>query len=174
MEKLPDLLRPGLRLVFIGTAAGTHSAEVGAYYAKPGNKFWPTLHTVGLTPRLFAPREYPELARIGIGLTDLCKTAAGMDHEIDPEHFDVSGLRTKIASYRPSAIAFTSKHGAATFLQTSTDKLKYGRQGQDAEGSAMFVLPSPSGLASRYWRLEPWQALAEWFCASESERRSIR
>jgi G:T/U-mismatch repair DNA glycosylase len=42
-EVLPDLLRPGLRIVFCGTAAGTASARAGAYYAGPGNAFWPTL-----------------------------------------------------------------------------------------------------------------------------------
>ena len=55
MSVLPDVLAPGLRAVFCGTAAGTKSAIAGAYYAGPGNKFWPTLHAIGLTPRRFAP-----------------------------------------------------------------------------------------------------------------------
>lgn len=39
----PDLLAPHLRLVFCGTAAGNVSAARGAYYAGPGNQFWPIL-----------------------------------------------------------------------------------------------------------------------------------
>src|SRR3546814_7604122 len=54
---LPDVLAPGLRLVFCGSAAGRKSAELGAYYAGPGNKFWPTLYEIGLTPRHFRPQD---------------------------------------------------------------------------------------------------------------------
>ena len=55
---LPDLVRPGLRIVFCGTAAGTVSAARGAYYAHPQNKFWSALCAVGLTPRLLRPEEF--------------------------------------------------------------------------------------------------------------------
>ncbi len=57
MPILPDVLAPGLDIVFCGTGAGAWSARVGAYYGKPGNKFWPTLHAVGLTPRRREPAE---------------------------------------------------------------------------------------------------------------------
>ena len=72
---LPDLLQPGLDLVFCGTAAGRRSAEEGAYYAHPGNLFWRTLHAVALTPRLFAPAEYPLLPALG---GCLAKAAVGV------------------------------------------------------------------------------------------------
>ena len=67
MSVLPDLLSPSLDIVFCGTAVGTASACRGAYYAGPGNAFWPTLFRVGLTPRLFAPEEYRDLRRGGTG-----------------------------------------------------------------------------------------------------------
>ena len=54
----PDLLRPGLRIVFCGTAAGTVSAARGAYYAHPQNRFWSALHASGSTPRLLQPEEF--------------------------------------------------------------------------------------------------------------------
>lgn len=79
---LPDLLSPGLRMVFCGTAASTASARARAYYAGPGNRFWPILHAAGLTPRLLAPAEFGLLTDWGIGLTDVSKTAQGMDREI--------------------------------------------------------------------------------------------
>ena len=77
---LPDRLRPGLKLVFCGTAAGRQSALSGTYYAHGQNKFWATLHRVGLTPHLFQPQEYEKLWELGIGLTDIAKHVYGMDH----------------------------------------------------------------------------------------------
>jgi hypothetical protein len=68
---LPDVLGPGLRVVFCGTAVGSASAKRGAYYAGPGNKFWPTLHAIGLTPRRLMPEEFRSVLDYGIGLTDL-------------------------------------------------------------------------------------------------------
>ena len=79
---LPDLIAPNLRILFTGTAVGSASARAGAYYAGPGNAFWPTLHAVGLTPRLLAPSEYRTLLDFGIGLTDVCKVASGSDQEV--------------------------------------------------------------------------------------------
>lgn len=58
---VPDLLAPGLDLVFCGTAPSPASYEARAYYANPGNAFWATLHAVGLTPEHFTPQRYPEL-----------------------------------------------------------------------------------------------------------------
>jgi G:T/U-mismatch repair DNA glycosylase len=68
-HKLPDLLAPNLRVIFVGTAAGKRSAEFGHYYAGRGNRFWRTLHEVGLTPRLFEPGEFRALLALGIGHT---------------------------------------------------------------------------------------------------------
>ena len=76
---LPDVLSSGLRVVFCGSAAGMRSAEVRAYYAGPGNRFWPLLHGLGLTPRPLRPQEFREVLAYGLGLTDLAKTAFGPD-----------------------------------------------------------------------------------------------
>ncbi len=81
-EKLPDVLVPGLDVVFVGTAPSRRSAAVGAYYAHPGNRFWQTLFETGITPRLYEPHEYPQLIHLGIGFTDMAKRASGMDHEL--------------------------------------------------------------------------------------------
>ena len=159
-EKLPDLLVPGLDVVFVGTAAGRRSAAVGAYYAHPGNRFWPTLHEVGLTPRLYQPHEFPDLVRLGIGFTDMAKLASGMDHEIAPEQFDVPRFEKAIARAAPRAIAFTSKKAASVFLRAPTGRLALGRQGRLYRRSEIFVLASPSGAATRYWTVAPWRDLA--------------
>ena len=73
MAVLPDLIEPGLTTLFCGSAASSASARAGAYYAGPGNRFWPTLSETGLTPRQFSPKEFRELAKHGLGLTDLGK-----------------------------------------------------------------------------------------------------
>ena len=89
---LPDLLRPGLRVVICGSAAGAVSAARGAYYAGPGNKFWRILAEVGLTPRRLEPGEFREVLNFGIGLTDLVKTHSGSDAVLPREANDVAGL----------------------------------------------------------------------------------
>ena len=70
-HRLPDQLRPNLRLVFVGTAASTRSAELGHYYAHPGNRFWRAIHEAGLVPRRYQPDEFRALLPLGIGFTDL-------------------------------------------------------------------------------------------------------
>jgi double-stranded uracil-DNA glycosylase len=156
---LPDVLAPGLRVVFCGVAPGRVSAAKRAYYAGPGNKFWPTLHKTGLTPRLFAPTEYPEVLKLGIGLTDVCKTAFGADHELAADAFDPAGFLRKMELYRPRAIAFDGKFAAKKAFQVST--IPYGRQPAALSGAAVFVLPSPSGRARRFWDERYWFELAE-------------
>ena len=154
---VPDLLAPDLRLVFCGTAPSKASAAAKAYYAKPGNKFWPTLHQVGITPRRFAPHEYPQLLPLGIGLTDLCKVHSGVDAELPDDAFDFAVLRRKLAHYQPAMVAFTSKHAAQSALGRAVD---YGLQEEVWGGTRLFVLPSPSGLATRFFRPEIWAELA--------------
>ncbi len=155
---IDDLLRPGLSLVFCGTALSRASYQARAYYAKPGNRFWPTLAQVGLTPRRFQPGEYPELLDLDIGLTDLCKLHYGQDDELPPGSLDAQGLLAKLAVYRPLRLAFTSKNAAQAVYGRKVD---YGQQKEPLEGAQVWVLPSPSGLATRFWNVEVWQALAD-------------
>jgi double-stranded uracil-DNA glycosylase len=155
---LPDVLQPGLRLVFCGTAAGKRSAAEGAYYAHPGNMFWRALLLCGLTPRLLAPQEFPLLPQFGIGLTDLAKRHAGNDDELPTDAFDVPGLLGKIERFAPDVLAFTSKNAARAALGTAT---VYGLQPHRFGRTELFVLPSPSGQARGHWSITPWLALAE-------------
>ncbi len=154
---LPDMLRPGLRLVFCGTAASRRSARERAYYAHPGNAFWRTLHEVGITPRRFAPGEFPRLLDLGIGLTDLAKHHSGNDNQLPGDAFDVTALCRRIELHAPRIMAFTSKNAARAVLKRPVD---YGWQPQEIGSTRLFVLPSPSGQARSSWSLEPWQELA--------------
>lgn len=156
-HKLPDLLDLNLRVIFVGTAAGKRSAELGHYYAGRGNRFWRTLHEVGLTPRLFKPREFRNLLPLGIGLTDMSKLGAGMDHEVAKHEFDPEQFKANVRRYRPRAIAFTSKKAASIWLgKGATRAIPHGRQlERPAEFPEVFVLPSPSGAARSYWDIAP-------------------
>ena len=166
---LPDRLAPDLRVWFVGTAAGPRSAAVGAYYAHPGNRFWRALHEAKITPRQLDPHDYPKLIDLGVGLTDFCKTGWGVDADIAREHFDVRGFQRKVARFRPQALAFTSKTAASLWLGRSTGLIRLGRQ-LDAADPALFVLPSPSGLATSYWSIEPWREVADWLKAASTLR----
>jgi len=166
MDRLPDQLQPDLRLVFVGTAASTRSADLGHYYAHPGNRFWPTLAEVGVTPRRYAPREFASLLALGIGFTDICKSGAGMDHQIAVRPDDITLFRTKMLRYRPRTIAFTSKKAASLFYGRPTQAINFGRQPSVDDFPDVFVLTSPSGAASGSWTLQPWRELADWMTST--------
>ena len=158
---LPERLKPGLRLVFCGTALGRVSALRHAYFAHPGNYFWRTLHAVGLTPRRFEPQEFPLLLPLGIGLTDLCKTHFGNDADLPESAFDIAALREKIAAAAPGMLAFTSKTAGGAFLGRRTGKIALGLQPERIGPTRIWVLPSPSGQARVYWDEAPWRELAQ-------------
>ncbi len=155
---LPDVLRPGLDVVFCGTAPGVASARASAYYAKPGNKFWRVLHEIGLTPQQLAPADYLQLLGYGIGLTDLCKVNFGQDKDLPHEHLDRAALQQKILQYQPRVLAFTSLQGAKWYFLNT--KLRPGLQPDTIGKTQVFALPSTSGLATNHWTVEPWQTLA--------------
>ncbi len=157
-DVLEDLLADGLRIIFCGTRPGTASAIRQAYYAKPGNRFWRTLHEVGLTPRLFAPEEYPLLLPLGIGLTDLAKSSAGQDSTLAADELHIDRLRASLERHKPRCIAFTSKNAAQ--LALGRRNLRFGQQEEPFCGIETHVLPSTSGLATSHWNIAPWQALA--------------
>jgi TDG/mug DNA glycosylase family protein len=157
---LPEQLRPGLKLVFCGTAAGRKSALEKAYYAHGQNKFWKTLHRTGLTPRLFAPQDYPLLAELGIGLTDIAKFAFGMDHQLPRDALGAEAaeaLRRRIRKFAPQHLAFTSLNAGRTVMGKSA---RAGEQAERIGATRVWILPSPSPLADNHWDIGPWRALA--------------
>jgi double-stranded uracil-DNA glycosylase len=160
---LPDLLRPGLRIVFCGTAAGTVSARRGHYYAHPQNKFWPTLHAIGLTPRPLDPSEFPLLSDWGVGLTDIAKTVSGMDKELPPGSLGREAcnvLHANIMKHQPAILAFTSLTAGRRYLRREAG---FGEQSETIGATRLWLLPSPSPAANWNWGAHQrwWRALAE-------------
>jgi double-stranded uracil-DNA glycosylase len=162
---LPDLLEPNLIVVFCGTGAGRISAEVGQYYANPGNKFWPILYKSGFTPHQFDPSEYAKLLTLGIGLTDLSKKKPGPDSQRQEKDYDIDALTSKILAFQPKYLAFTSKKAASLYFGKKTAEIEYGLQSELVGTSKFYVLPSTSGAGAGYWRDEPWMKLAELYGA---------
>jgi TDG/mug DNA glycosylase family protein len=162
-DVLPDILKPGLRVVICGTAAGAASARAKAYYAGHGNRFWATLEATGLTPGRLEPAEFERLPEYGIGLTDICKVLHGSDEEVGTVEFDVDALRERLARVEPANLAFNGKNAARGALERD---VRYGLQEEQLGGAAVWVLPSTSGAARRYWDAGPWQELADTLLSS--------
>jgi TDG/mug DNA glycosylase family protein len=155
---LQDVIAPGLVVLFCGSAVGAASARRGAYYAGPGNAFWKALHQSELTPRQLQPEEYERLLEYEMGLTDLAKYVSGNDSILADEHFDREALRARILQFEPRIVAFTGKRPAREFLRRA---VAYGLQEETVGKSRLFVLPSPSGNARRFWSLRSWRQLAK-------------
>lgn len=155
---LPDVLRPGLDVVFCGTAAGHASARAGAYYAGPGNRFWEILFEIGLTPRRLEPHEFREVIDYGIGLTDAVKTVSGPDAALPARAFDPQRLWRLVLELEPAALAFNGKRSARSVLDSAN--VEYGRRPGRLGSSAVFVLPSTSGAARGFWEPRYWRELA--------------
>jgi TDG/mug DNA glycosylase family protein len=158
---LDDLLQDSLHVVLCGTAAGTASAAARAYYAHKQNKFWKILYETKLTPELLQPHQYPELLKHQIGLTDLVKTHAGMDHQIPLSELAKIArgrLRASIAKCRPKFLAFTSKTAGQRFFG---GKRNLGEQIETIGNTRVWILPSTSGAANGSWRPEIWKQFAD-------------
>jgi double-stranded uracil-DNA glycosylase len=160
---LPDLLRPGLKIVFCGTAAGNVSAARGAYYAHPRNRFWSALHAFGLTPRKLEPEDYAELPQWGLGLTDIAKHVSGLDRELPPGALGreaCAALAAKIAAAEPAWLAFTSLAAGRRYLGRAAS---FGEQPERIGRTRLWLLPSPSPNAGWNWQRNThwWRMLAD-------------
>jgi TDG/mug DNA glycosylase family protein len=125
------------------------------------------LQRTGLTPVRLAPGDYRNLLDYGIGLTDLVKTKAGMDAALQQADYDVPAFRARIVDHAPRVVAFNGKRAAKVALG---GPIAYGRHGERIGRSAVFVLPSTSGAARRWWDEEKWRDLARLFAPIGSVR----
>ena len=145
-----DVIAPGLRVLFCGINPGLYTAAVGRHFARPGNRFWPTLYRAGFTPRLFAPSEERELLSSGYGITNVVARATAAAAELSPEEFEQGGrlLRAKVKRYRPRFLAVL---GVGAYRAAfARPKALIGRQEEKLEAATVWVLPNPSGLNANY------------------------
>lgn len=160
MRTLPDLLVPGLDLVFVGINPGEESARRRHYYAHPGNAFWPLLSASGLTSRPVGPCDDRRLPHEeSIGFTDVVKrvvtdSTAVSDLELRAA---IPAFRRRIALARPRAICLTSSRAFDALFPRVRGGKRWGRlaslelaPGGELEGIDAWVMPSTSGRAAAY------------------------
>ena len=149
-KTLPDVIAPGLRVLFCGINPGLYTAAIGHHFGRPGNRFWPTLHRAGFTPRLFSPYEERELLPLGYGITNVVDRATAAADEIAPKEFVAGGrkLEAKVERYRPRVLAVLGV--GAYRVAFGRPKAQVGPQEETIGGAAVWVLPNPSGLNAHY------------------------
>jgi TDG/mug DNA glycosylase family protein len=149
-ETVRDIIAPNLRVLFCGINPGLYSGATGHHFARPGNRFWPTLHQAGFTPRLLHPSEERELLTFGYGITNLVARATATADELLPQEL-VAGqkrLKTKVKRFQPKVLAVLGISAYRIAFAQKTVTL--GIQPERLENSVVWVLPNPSGLNAHY------------------------
>ena len=103
---LKDILKEGLKIIFVGSAASDISASEKHYYANPRNSFWKLLYESGLTDRQLSPKEDYLLTNFGFGMTDVVKSEHGSDSQLSEESFMMGRkpLEAKIRKFSPRVV----------------------------------------------------------------------
>lgn len=147
---IPDLVAPGLAVLFSGINPSLWSGATGLHFARPGNRFWPTLHRSGFTPRQLRPQQEWELLDLGLGITNVVARATARADELTRAELVAGGevLREKIARLRPAWLAVVGIGAYRTAF--GHRRAEVGPQPGLLEGALVWVLPNPSGL-NAHW-----------------------
>ena len=159
---LKHLLQPGLRVVFIGYNPAIYSAEAGHFYARAGNQFWRHLSESGLAGRTVRPEDDQLLPdEAGIGFTDLCCRPTVRAQQLTRAEI-IEGshrLYAELLEFQPVIACFSGRgiyqHFGRHALGLSARELasrEYGEQPERIGVTAPWVIPSSSGLASKWHR----------------------
>jgi double-stranded uracil-DNA glycosylase len=157
---VPDVLGPGLRVVFCGINPGFRSAAAGAHFANPRNDFWRLLADAGFTPRVLDPSEQHSLLELGLGVTNAAGRTTRGSGELRRGDFAGAAERLeRIArELRPAAIAFVGK---AAYEGTFRERPGLGLQERRLGDTLLFVLPSTSPANAAV----PYEERLRWFRA---------
>ncbi|MBP3953986.1 G/U mismatch-specific DNA glycosylase [Gemmata sp. G18] len=149
-KTVPDVIAPGLRVLFCGINPGLYTAAIGHHFGRPGNRFWPTLHAAGFTSRLLDPSEELELLPLGYGITNVVARATVGADELAKKEIIAGGeiLSAKVREFAPQYLAILGIGAYRTaFAQL---KATVGLQPDAIGGTRVWVLPNPSGLNAHY------------------------
>lgn len=147
---VPDILAPNLKILFCGINPSLYSAVVGHHFARPGNRFWKTLHGAGFTDRLYHPAEDRSLLQLGYGITNLVDRATARADELAASEL-LSGrqaLIAKIEQYQPQVLAVLGVSAYRTAFEQP--KAQVGSQQPSIGSARLWILPNPSGLNAHY------------------------
>ncbi len=147
---IPDLVGPGLRILFSGINPSLYSAATGHHFARPGNRFWPTLHGAGFTERLLHPAEQHLLPALGLGITNVVARATARADELAPEEL-VTGGAILAGLARRHQPRFLAVLGVTAYRAAfARPKARIGRQPDTVGDVPVWVLPNPSGLNAHF------------------------
>jgi double-stranded uracil-DNA glycosylase len=147
---LGPIVGPGLRVLFVGINPSLRSAEVGHHFARPGNRFWPTLHAAGFTPRRLRPEDDHELPAFGIGVTNIVDrpTRAADELSVVELREGAAELERVVAFHAPRLVAVVGL--TAYRVAFGRPRAAMGLQPERIGGRPIWVLPNPSGLNAHY------------------------
>jgi len=156
---IPDVLPPEGGVLLCGINPGLWSAATGHHFARPGNRFWPTLYRSGWTPRLLTPAEQDLLPEYGLGITNLAARATARADELTKAELAEGGeiLSRLVAKVRPRYLAIAGVTAYRTAFQRPDAAI--GPQDARLGETAIWVLPNPSGLNASW----PLPRIAEEF-----------
>lgn len=147
---VPDVVAPGLKVLFCGINPGLYTAAIGHHFGRPGNRFWPALHRSGFTPRQLAPWDEGELLALGLGITNLVARTTAVASELSKAELKGGGqqLVERLEKYRPGWLAMLGlgSYRAAFGLPAAPMGPQSGQLGP----SRVWLLPNPSGLNAHY------------------------
>ena len=145
-----DVIAPNLRVLFCGINPGLYTAAVGHHFARPGNRFWPTLYAAGFTDRVLSPFAERELLKSGYGITNVVARATATADLLTKEEIAAGGkrLRAKVLRYRPRILAVLGLGAYRTAF--NQPKAQVGRQKEQLGETVLWLLPNPSGLNANY------------------------
>jgi TDG/mug DNA glycosylase family protein len=149
-KTLPDVVAPGLAVLFCGINPGLYSAATGHHFARPGNRFWPALHQSGFTSRQLKPAEQEELLTYGLGVTNIVARATARADELTHDELR-AGARTLtglVARYEPAFVAVVGISAYRTAF--AHPRAAMGEQAERIASARLWVLPNPSGLNAHY------------------------
>jgi double-stranded uracil-DNA glycosylase len=147
---VPDLVGPNLRVLFCGINPSLYSVAVGHHFARPGNRFWATLHRAGFTERTLRPAEERELLARGIGITNVVNRATASAAALRRDDYlaGAKALARKVRRLRPAVLAFVGIE--AYRIAARQPHAAVGEQSTPFAGARVWVLPNPSGLNAHY------------------------
>jgi TDG/mug DNA glycosylase family protein len=147
---IPDVVAPGLQVLFCGINPSLYSGATGHHFARPGNRFWPALHRSGFTPHQLRPDEQAELLTYGLGVTNVVPRTTARADELTHEEFIAGGarLRSMVESLEPRWLAVL---GVTAYRVAFDDRrASVGPRETTIGATRICVLPNPSGLNAHY------------------------
>lgn len=147
---IPDVIAPGLRVLFCGINPGRYSGATGRHFARPGNRFWPTLRAAGFTDRLLSPWDSAVMLEAGFGITNLVNRTTATAAELEDAELREGATRllATVERYRPASVAILGI--SAYRVAFDRPKAEIGPQPERIGPGALWVLPNPSGLNAHY------------------------